>query len=105
MISVEPQPLTVAEPYYDLKIVVRNIGSARKDSVKVHVRRERADGSAEDVAKVFKTLYYGDSIEWKFPLDPKRDLGVQTISVSVDPENVLNELSETNNSVVQKSTS
>ena len=102
MISVEPQPLTVAEPYYDLKIVVRNIGSARKDSVKVHVRRERADGSAEDVTKVFKTLFYGDSIEWKFPLDPKRDLGVQTISVSVDPENVLNELSETNNSVVQK---
>ncbi|MFM7156306.1 MAG: CARDB domain-containing protein, partial [Bacteroidota bacterium] len=102
MISVAPQPLTVAESYYDVKIIVRNIGSARNDSVKVLVKRDRADGSSENYIKVFKSLYYGDSIELKFSLDPKRDLGVQTISVSVDPENILEELSETNNAVVQK---
>ena len=102
MVSVNPQPLTVAESYYDLKINVKNIGSAHNDSVKVHVKRERADGSAEEFSKVFKSIYYGDSIELKFSLDPKRDLGVQTISVSVDPDNALSELSETNNSIIQK---
>lgn len=102
MIVVTPQPLSIAESYYDLKISIRNIGSAHNDSVKILIKRERADGSIETSNKMIKSLNYGDSILLKFPLDPKKDLGVQSVTVSIDPDNLINEISETNNIVTQK---
>ena len=102
LITIAPQPLTTAESYFDVKIVVRNIGLARNDSVKVSVKRDRPDGSTELIAAMLRALNYGDSIQLKFLLDPKKDLGQQTISVTVDPDNSIDEVSESNNSVVKK---
>lgn len=102
LITISPQPLTTAESYYDVKIVVRNIGRARNDSVKVAVKRDRPDGSNELLTTKLIALNYGDSIQLKFLLDPKKDLGQQTISVTVDPDNLIDELNKSNNSVVKK---
>ncbi len=104
MVSVSPQPLSIAESYYDIKMNVRNLGNAHNDSVKVVFKRDRGDGSSELITRMMKSLNYGDSISYKFLLDPKKDLGVQTISVTVDPDNQLDEISEINNSVIKKIT-
>ena len=102
LITVAPQPLTIAESYYDVKVVVRNIGLARNDSVKVTVKRDRPDGSSEILSSKLMALNYGDSIQLKFLLDPKKDLGQQTIAVTVDPDNLIDEVSESNNTVTKK---
>jgi len=102
MVDVFPQPLSVAESYYDLKLKIRNIGSAHNDSVKLVVKRDRSDGSNESVVAIMRKVNYGDSLSIKFPIDPKKDIGQQTISVTVDPENQLDEISESNNIVTKK---
>ncbi len=102
MVIASPMPLTISESYYDLKIYIRNIGRAQKDSVKVLVKRDRSDGTSESIMVNFASIFYGDSLQLKFPLDPKKDIGLQSITVTVDPDNVLSEISESNNSVTKK---
>lgn len=102
MVTILPQLITHTDGFFNVNIMVRNIGLARKDSVPVSIKRDRSDGTSEVFITKIPSPFYGDSIQLKFTINPKIDRGQQIIHVKVDPENTIDEISKSNNEVIKK---
>lgn len=100
LIKIIPSPLSVSNSNFDLKVKYYNLGKAEKDSVRVEVKRELPDGS-------IVVLYYqnraavrnSDSLSISVPINPYTDRGQNKVIVTLDPENLLNEITHSNNNI------
>ena len=100
LIKISPTPLSVSNANFDLKVKFRNIGRATKDSVMVHIKRELADGTMVDLYKQKRGgVYFADSISISVPINPYTDKGQNKIHVVLDPDDKVNEITNSNNSI------
>ena len=100
LIKISPTPLSVSNANFDLKVKFQNIGRATADSVLVHIKRELPDGTMVDLYKQKRTaVYFADSISISVPINPYTDKGQNKIHVALDPDDKINEITNSNNSV------
>lgn len=105
-VVINPSFLSVAETNFKVKVYYYNLGKAINDSMTVEVKRQypastaNPGGLTETVyrQKVKATLFM-DSLEISLPILPERDKGINKIMISLDTENHIAELSESNNTV------
>ena len=102
LITLNPSAITAADYAVLLKAKVQNIGRTFNDSLTIRIQRKLADSSVVLIGNFkIKTVNYQDSINITIPLNPAVDKGLVQIIVTVDPSNAIDELSETNNSVIK----
>jgi hypothetical protein len=100
LIKIAPTPLSVTNANFDLKVKFQNIGRATADSVLVHVKRELPDGTMVDLYKQKRAaVYFADSLSISVPINPYTDKGQNKIHVSLDPDDTINEITNSNNSI------
>src|SRR4030095_4612793 len=102
-IVISPTFISVADSSFALKVKVINIGKSVPDSVTLEVRRQYPDGTS---GVIFKSrvpgIRYSDSIILAVPVVATRDKGLNRITVSVDVDNDVTEVSESNNSATKE---
>jgi hypothetical protein len=100
LIKISPSTLSVTNANFDLKVKFQNIGRATADSVLVHIKRELADGTMVDLYKQKRGgVYFADSISISVPINPYTDKGQNKIHVVLDPDDKINEITNSNNSI------
>jgi hypothetical protein len=98
MVQTVPNIVSVADTKFTVKVQLYNIGKATGDSVTVQIKHRYPNGSDTLIYnRRIKSVRYNDSISIEVPIVATRDKGENKIIVTIDPENVYSELSETNN--------
>ena len=102
-VKISPQFISVSENNFKMDATIYNIGKAINDSIIIQVKRTYPNGSSDVLLrKKIKAIYYSDSISLTIPIISTRDKGTNKITVTVDADNQVNELSESNNSVTKE---
>lgn len=100
LVKVSPIPLSVAETDFKLEVKWLNIGQAINDSFTVHITRTLPNGTTVDVYKQRRAATrFKDSLELNVPINPITDKGNNSVTVTIDSDGEIAELSETNNVV------
>lgn len=103
MVKVSPEFISIAEDKFKANIKIVNIGKATADSIRVLITREIPDGSKLVVFdKKIRRIGYADSIQLELPVNPYKDKGSNKLKIEIDPDNIINEQCETNNSVTKE---
>ncbi|MFT4062848.1 MAG: C25 family cysteine peptidase [Edaphocola sp.] len=100
-ISSIPANVTTALDSFTLRLPVYDLGKATRDSVWVKLQRFRPGAttvtSADSV--LLTDLFNIDTIQFKMPIDPNLDLGVNNFSLKIDSRDAYDEISEANNGI------
>ena len=105
-VTITPSIITVADPSFHVKIMIRNIGKAINDSMRVSVKRllPNATVPVTVLDTLMKATLNTDSLEMNIPINPVLDKGDNKLTVTLDWTNRVDELCETNNTVVRNFT-
>jgi hypothetical protein len=102
-VKISPQFISVSENSFKMDATIYNIGRAINDSITVEVKRTYPNGSTDVLLrKKIKAIYYSDSISLTIPIISTRDKGNNKITVTIDADNEVSELSESNNSITKE---
>jgi flagellar hook assembly protein FlgD len=102
LVRVSPINLNVTYSNFNLDIKYQNIGRVSRDSLRVKVIRQKADGSETIVYnEMRKAVNHSDSVQLTLPIDPLKDRGQNKIIVTLDPELKLEEISKSNNTITK----
>ncbi|MFT3904544.1 MAG: C25 family cysteine peptidase [Niabella sp.] len=102
MITINPSLISIAEPSFTVKAVLSNIGKAINRKVIVELKRTYPDLSTKVIKRdTLKLIKYQDSLTYTLPIDPLKDKGNNKITVTIDPDNLIDEMSESNNTVTR----
>lgn len=98
LITLSPAPVTVADTAVTISVNLLNIGKATSDSINVMVRHQLPDLSVRvlEIRRI-PSAKNEEEILFNLPIDPVNMGGENKILVSVDPDNEISELSESNN--------
>jgi hypothetical protein len=101
-VFINPAFISVAESNFSVKVKMVNTGKAIDDSIIVQVRRQYPDGTSEIVLrKSIKGIRFADSLTINLPILATRDKGVNKITIMVDADLQVDEVSENNNTVTK----
>jgi hypothetical protein len=99
-VLINPSFISASNTNFEVKARFYNLGKAVADSVVVQVTRTYPNGTS---AMVLNTklwgIWYSDSIDIFLPIVSSRDIGDNKITVSIDPGQVIPEVTYANNSV------
>ncbi|RYG21735.1 MAG: hypothetical protein EOO07_01845, partial [Chitinophagaceae bacterium] len=99
MVKVAPNFISVADQTFRVDISVVNLGKVTNKKIVVETKRQYPDGTVAVIR--LDTLVgtrYRDTISFTVPIDPTKDKGNNRIYVTVDSDNAVDEVFETNNS-------
>jgi len=99
MVSVSPNVVSVADQTFKVKINLLNLGKVTNKRIVVETKRQFPNQQIELIRRdTIRGVRYSDSLIFSVPIDPLRDKGANRILVTVDTDNAVDELFETNNS-------
>ena len=98
-LKVSPSFISVADDSFYVKTKIYNIGKKTADSVNLKITRQFPSGITQTIfTKKFAAIATIDSITIALPIVANRDSGNNIITAIIDDVNLINEISETNNS-------
>ncbi len=98
MVKLTPNIITVADKDFTINIKMQNIGKAINDSMRVYVTRTLPDNTIKILYnKTIAAVKFADSLSITIPIFPLTDKGLNKITVFLDADNRIDELSESNN--------
>lgn len=101
-VKINPPFISVAANSFVLDAKAYNIGKAIEDSVTFEVKRTYPNGTTDLlIRKRIPGIKYADSLNLVVPIVSSRDKGLNKITVTIDANNEVNEISESNNSIVK----
>ncbi|MEP7233114.1 MAG: C25 family cysteine peptidase [Ginsengibacter sp.] len=101
-VVINPPFISVAANSFVLNAKAFNIGRAIEDSVIFEVKRTYPNGTTDIlIRKRIPGIKYSDSVSLVVPIISSRDKGLNKITVTIDADNEVNEISESNNSIVK----
>ncbi|HEY3402755.1 MAG TPA: C25 family cysteine peptidase [Ohtaekwangia sp.] len=83
-----------------LKLIVRNFGQARPDTLQIQVKRYLNDNSMIVYDSLYPSVMYSDTLIFVIRKGRENNAGNNRFEITLDPDNVINELSETNNTAL-----
>ncbi|RYY46175.1 MAG: hypothetical protein EOO06_15070 [Chitinophagaceae bacterium] len=99
MVKVAPNFISVADLSFKVNISVVNLGKVTNKKIVVETKRQYPDGSVAVIKRdTLLGTRYRDTLSFNVPIDPTKDKGANRIYVTVDADNEVDELFETNNS-------
>ncbi|MDB5205711.1 MAG: hypothetical protein JWR72_786 [Flavisolibacter sp.] len=99
MVKIAPNFISVADQSFKVNISVFNLGKAINRPSVVETKRQYPDGSITVLRRdTLNGTRYRDELVFNIPIDPIKDKGANKLFVTVDADNVVDELFETNNS-------
>jgi hypothetical protein len=102
-VVLNPQFISVSENNFTLKANFYNIGHAVSDSITILVKRTYPNGTSDILLRQrIPGTYYSDSIYMIVPVISTRDKGLNKITITLDADNNVDELSESNNSITKE---
>ena len=104
-IKINPSIITVADPSFNVKVEMKNIGRAVKESIRVYVKRLLPNATVPVTvidslipAAAIKNI---DSLNFNLPINAATDKGQNKLIVELDWTNRVNEIYETNNKITK----
>ena len=104
-VKINPSIITVADPSFNVKIEMKNIGRAVKESIRVYVKRLLPNATVPVTiidslipAAAIKNI---DSLNFNLPINASTDKGQNKLIVELDWTNRVNEIYETNNKITK----
>ena len=94
--SYTAEPITALSDSFALKIIVRNFGRAKEDTLAITITRKLNDNSTVTYDSTFLPILYSDTLSFNIPRDNK-GFGNNIFTVTIDPLNEAPELNENNN--------
>ncbi len=85
---------------FKIELIVKNFGRTTNDSLEVQVNRTFPDGSSRDYFRSFVRPLRQDTLNFFIPiLENDPNIGTNILRISLDPEDRIEELDDTNNLV------
>jgi hypothetical protein len=99
LVKITPSIITVADPSFNVKIKMRNIGRAINDSMRVSVKRLLPNTTVPVVVldTLIKAILNEDSLQLTIPINPTIDNGLSKLYIKLDNTDRISEIYETNN--------
>lgn len=102
LVKVSPAFVSVAEPFFKVDASFLNIGKAIGKDIIIEVKRTFPDQTTEVVLReTIPGIRFADSLSYNIPIVATRDKGLNKITITVDADNVVDELYESNNSITK----
>ena len=102
-ITINPSFISIAENTFKLKVKMMNIGKALNDSIVVEIKHTYPDGTTANIFRSkIKAIYYTDSLTFNIPINASRDKGLNKITVTLDADAAVDEITEMNNTAVKE---
>jgi len=99
-VLINPSFISVADNFFSVNATFYNLGKAVSDSITVLVTRKYPDGSTTTLLKErVPGTRYSDSIHIQVPIVATRDKGQNYITITVNSDNNVAEVTTTNNTV------
>ncbi len=103
LVKITPSVISVADNSFTLNVKMMNIGKVIKDSIRVSVVRKLPnDVSVVLYNQLIPVIKNADSLSFVVPINPTTDKGLNKIIVTLDVDNTVQELSETNNTLTKE---
>jgi Peptidase family C25/CARDB len=103
MVKVDPTFVSIAETSFKVHIQVMNMGKAINGNIVIETKRQYPDLTSAVVHRdTIPGVLYSDSLIVSIPIDPLKDKGLNKITVTIDADNTVDELYETNNTVTKE---
>ncbi|RYY57132.1 MAG: hypothetical protein EOO09_03610 [Chitinophagaceae bacterium] len=102
-VKVSPSFISVAESSFRVKANMMNIGKSPNRSIVIEVKRTYPNNPTPEVIQrdTIPGIRYLDSLTFNIPIVGTRDKGLNRITITVDADNDVDELYETNNSITK----
>ena len=102
LVRISPSFISVAETSFHVDAKMLNMGKAVGSNIVVQIKRTYPNNVTEVVYRdTIQGIRYADSISVDIPIIATRDKGLNKITITVDADNAVDELYETNNSVTK----
>lgn len=99
-VRINPTVVTLADNSFTVSANFFNLGKAVPDSITILVTRKYPDGSSTVLLKKrIKGIRYQDSVNLTVPIIPTRDKGQNYITVTVNSDNNVTEVTRANNTI------
>jgi len=99
-VEINPSFVSISNSTFTMKARFYNLGRAVSGNVVVQVKRTYPNGNTDIIlTKTIPAIKYADSIEVSIPIVGSRDKGDNKITVSINPDKLVNEVTYANNSV------
>lgn len=95
--SFNESPVTALSDSFAIKINVHNYGIINENNFRVKVTRTFADNSSITYDSVFSPVYNSDTITFIIRRSNNAEGGENSFTIEIDPNNLIDELSEDNN--------
>lgn len=94
--SYNSDPVTALSDSFAIKMIVRNFGRAKEDSLAIRIVRTFNDNTSTTYDSIYYTVLYRDTLEFTIYKEDK-GFGINTFSITLDPLNEINEIDKSNN--------
>jgi len=94
--SLNGEPITAFSDSFAIKIVVRNFGRAKENSVTVRITQTLNDNSTVTYDSVFAPVLYSDTLTLKI-FKNENGFGTNVFDIEIDADHTIDELNESNN--------
>ena len=102
LVKISPSFISIAESFFKVNASFMNIGRAIDKKIVVELKRTYPDLSTQVIRRdTIPGIHYLDSLSYTIPIIATRDKGLNKITITVDADNAVDELYETNNSVTK----
>lgn len=99
-IYFNPTEVTTVVDSFDVNIIITNLGRTFNDSFRVEIARTLPNGqSVPPEVKQVGAVFYKDTVTLRLPVDLINGVGLNQLHIRVDSDFIIDEESETNNSV------
>ncbi len=102
IITFSPDVISVADEKVTVTAKILNIGKSVNDSITVRIQHQLPNNSIVTLAtRRVKATIYEDTLQTTININPLLNKGLNRIIVTIDPLNLIPELSEVNNSITK----
>jgi Peptidase family C25/CARDB len=102
LVKISPSFISIAESQFKVDATFMNIGKAVNKNIVVEVKRTYPNLTTEVIKRdTIPGIRFIDSLTYTIPIIATRDKGLNKITITVDADNDVDELYETNNSVTK----
>ncbi|MCF8276288.1 MAG: hypothetical protein K9J17_06080 [Flavobacteriales bacterium] len=96
----EPEEITTEMQEFEMNIKITNLGAAFTDTFAIEIARQLPTGETDTTITIFHPpVYYLDTVTVFIPIDLIDGLGINTLCISLDNTQLIEELLEVNNDV------
>ncbi|MBP7497097.1 MAG: hypothetical protein KA792_05475, partial [Bacteroidales bacterium] len=93
-----PENISTQIDSFNVNIIITNLGKAINKAFIVELQRIFPDKTTNDIyRKQINKIYYKDTIRFRIPVDLKKGTGLNTLKITIDSYNEIDEISELNN--------